>query len=370
MNRFCPIRVASLSLYSKLLGEEGVVMDTESINDRIVTVTGGAGFIGSHLCDKLLAFEPAKIVIIDDFSLGKMRNVAHLQKNPNVEIVELDASNYDRMVRVFKREHIDVAFNLAVVSLPQSLEAPKESVDKNIQITTTMCELLRKRLYRTLIHCSSSEAYGTAQYIPMDENHPKKPLTPYAASKLACDEVVMSYHRTFNGNVAIARPFNAYGPRQNEGPYAAVIPLTIRRILAGEPPIICGDGLQTRDYTYVKDTAEAIARIYKVLSTRGRTINIASGKEICIIDLINLMTKLAEYEGEIIYSDPRPADVRRHKADISLAKKLLGYSPKTDFETGLRETIEWYKDQLVNKTLIQIAKPAMDGLEGTRQMKA
>lgn len=318
-------------------------MNGENINNKIVVVTGGAGFIGSHLCDKLLAFEPEKIVIIDDFSLGKMRNIVHLQKNQKVKIFKLDASNYDRIAQVFKNEHVDVVFNLAVIPLPRSLEDPKESIDKNVLIATTMCELLRQKLYKTLIHCSSSEAYGTALYVPMDEGHPTTPLTPYAASKIACDHIVMSYYKTFKIDASIARPFNAYGPRQNEGSYAAVIPITICRILAGEPPIIYGDGLQTRDYTYVEDIAETIIKVYEAPSTRGKTINIASSKEIRIKDLIKLMVKLTNYEGEIIYLDPRPGDVRRHKGDISLAKKLLGYSPQTDYETGLRKTIDFYK---------------------------
>jgi len=289
-----------------------VAMDRESVNDKVVMVTGGAGFIGSHLCDKLLAFEPKKIIILDNFSLGKMRNIVHLQKNSKVKIIELDASDYDHMVSIFKKEHIDVAFNLAVIPLPKSLEDPKESIDKNILIASTMCELLRRRLYSTLIHCSSSEAYGTALYVPMDEEHPTTPLTPYAASKIACDNIVMSYYKTFNVDVAIARPFNTYGPRQNEGSYAAVIPITISRILTGGPPIIYGDGLQTRDYTYVEDIAEAIIKVYEIPSTRGKTINIASGREIRIKDLIYLIAKLTQYEGEIVYSDPRPGDVLRH----------------------------------------------------------
>jgi UDP-glucose 4-epimerase len=320
-------------------------MSIEKITDKIVVVTGGAGFIGSHLCDKLLAAEPQKLIVVDDLSLGKLRNIEHLLKSPKVKLQKLDASDYDCMAQLFEKEHVNVVFNLAVVPLPKSLQAPKETIDKNILIATTICELLRRKLFRTLIHCSSSEAYGTALYVPMDEDHPIKPLTPYAASKIACDHIVASYHTTFNVEVTIVRPFNAYGPRQNEGSYAAVIPLTIRRILAGESPIIYGDGLQTRDYTYVEDIAEAMVKAYEVVSTRGRTINIASGNEICIKDLVNRVAKLANFKGKIDYEDPRPGDVLRHKGDISLARKLLNYSPKTDYETGLRKTIEWYREQ-------------------------
>ena len=306
-------------------------------------MTGGAGFIGSHLCDKLLSSKIEKLIIIDNFSSGKTRNIEHLQQNARVKSYKLNASNYQQMFSVFKKERIDIVFNLAIVPLHKSLVAPRETVARNILITTTMCELLRQKLYKTLIHCSSSEAYGTALYAPMDEEHPLNPITPYAASKAACDHIVMSYHRTFNVDVAIVRPFNAYGPRQSEGLYAAIVPITIRRILAGKQPIIYGDGFQTRDYTFVEDIVEGIIRVYKVRLTRGKVINIASGKEIRIRELVYLIGKLMDYKGKITYTKPRRGDVRRHEGDISLAKKLLHYLPKIDYKTGLLKTIEYEK---------------------------
>ena len=315
------------------------------LRNKTIVVTGGAGFIGSHLCDKLMKYCPEKLIIVDDFSLGRERNIENLKGIENVSIQRLDASNYSLMSKLYEKENVDVTFNLAVVPLPASLTKPKECVDTNILITSTLCELLRRRKYGTLIHTSSSEAYGTSVYTrkPMDENHPTFPTTPYAASKLACDHIVISYHKTFSLDVAIVRPFNAYGPRQNEKSYAAVIPITICRILSGKPPIIHGDGLQTRDYTYVEDIAEAIPRFYEVSSTRGRVINVASGREISIKKLIYMIIDLMEYSGDVIYTDPRAGDVRRHLGDISLARKLFGYSPKTDYKTGLKKTIEWYK---------------------------
>jgi len=150
-------------------------------------------------------------------------------------------------------------------------------------------------------------------------------------------------------DISIARPFNAYGPRQNEESYAGVIPKTILRILNGECPVIYGDGLQTRDYTYVEDVAEIIPEFYINPKTRGKIINIASGKEITIKCLIKKICKLMNYDGKIIFANERPGDVRRHLGDISLAKKLLGYSPKINFNDGLFKTIQWYKkiyDQL------------------------
>ena len=327
-------------------------MEKKSITAKNVVVTGGAGFVGSHLCDQLLSLEPSKLVIIDNFSLGKERNIKALVGK--AKVYSSDASDITKMESIFESESVDIVFNLAVVPLPKSLQFPKETVDSNILITTTMCELLRRKYYETLIHCSSSEAYGTALYLPMDENHPQKPLTPYAASKISGDHVVISYYKTFSLDVAIARPFNAYGPRQNEHSYAGVIPITIERILTGKAPIIHGDGLQTRDYTYVEDTADAIRLIYDFPDTRGQIINIASENEISIKDIISLISKFTGYDGEIIHEDTRPGDVRRHKGDSSLARKLISYSPKTDFQTGLQKTIEWYKTEWLKTKQIAV----------------
>ncbi|MDA4130285.1 MAG: GDP-mannose 4,6-dehydratase [Thaumarchaeota archaeon] len=320
-------------------------MEKESVTGKNIVVTGGAGFIGSHLCDQLLSMNPSRLVIIDDFSLGKERNIQGLKENAKVKVYSADASDMSKMENIFENKSVDVVFNLAVVPLPKSLQFPKETVDTNLLITTTMCELLRRKYYKTLISCSSSEAYGSALYVPMDENHPERPLTPYAASKIAGDHIAISYFKTFELDVAIARPFNTYGPRQNEGSYAGVIPMTIERILTGQAPIIQGDGLQTRDYSYVEDMAEALRLIYEFPETRGRIVNIASGTEITIKEIIDLIVKLIGYQGEIMHAPSRPGDVRRHKGDISLAKALIHYSPKTDFHTGLKKTIDWYKKE-------------------------
>ncbi len=308
-------------------------------------VTGGAGFIGSYLSEKLIELKVNKLTIVDNFSLGKQDNISSILKNKKVQIWRADCSDIKIMSTIFDNESIDVVFNLAVVPLPASLIEPKKTVDENITITSTICELQRKDKFKTLIHTSSSEAYGTSVYSKksMGEEHPTYPITPYAASKLASDHVALSYMHTFNLDTSIVRPFNAYGPRQNQFSYAGVIPITINRILRGQSPIIYGDGLQTRDYTYIQDIATTIPKIYEVEETRGQIINLASGKEITIKKLIEEIIKITGYKGNIEYADPRPGDVRRHLGDISLAKKLLGYSPKIDFETGLRNTFEWYR---------------------------
>ena len=162
--------------------------------------------------------------------------------------------------------------------------------------------------------------------------------------------MMLSYYKTYKYDIAIARPFNTYGPRQNEGVYAAVIPIALRKIMAGEPPEIHSDGKQTRDFIYVADTVKGIIDVYKNERSRGQEINIAYGQEIQIGNLVKLIAKEMDYKGKIVRQPSRPADVRRHLADTRLAKKLLGFKPQYSFEEGIKKTIEWYVSKLKVKT--------------------
>lgn len=317
----------------------------KNLKNKSILVTGGAGFIGSHLVDRLITEDPEKIVVVDNLFLGKESNLTDAVKNFKnfkIKIFRVDASDFDKMNEILRTENVDVVFNLAVIPLPTSLIKPEWTVNVNIKITTILCELLREEAFETLIHCSSSEAYGSAEYVPMDEKHPLNTTTPYAASKAAGDLIVQSYYRTFGIDTSIIRPFNNYGPRQNERAYAGVIPTTIRRILDKQTPVIFGDGEQTRDYIYVTDTANAMVEMYKNKNTRGKIVNVGSGKEISIINLINMICRLMNYDKAPVHKAPRIGDVQKHCADISLAKDLLDFKPRIDFEDGIKKTIEWY----------------------------
>jgi UDP-glucose 4-epimerase len=320
-----------------------------SLRDKKVLVTGGAGFIGSWIVDKISLHKPEKVIIVDNFSLGKVENLnkAKSLMNDNLQIFNCDITNYRALKNILKKEdRIDVVFNLAAKPLFISFVNPTNVFLTSVKIALNLSELQRNGLFKTLIHFSSSEAYGSAQYVPMDENHPLRPATPYGAGKAAADHIIMSYHESFGNDVTIIRPFNNFGPRQNEKTYAGIVPMTIRKILKGEPPVIFGDGNQTRDFIYVEDTAEAAIRIYKTEETRGKIINIGSGKEISINQLVHIIAKIMQYKGKIIYDKPRPADIKRNLADTTLAKKLIGFKPKFSLEEGLRRTIAWY----VNKS--------------------
>jgi len=321
-----------------------------SLKNKSVLVTGGAGFIGSHLVDRIIKEEPDTIIVIDDFFMGDIRNLREAkEKFKGLKIYNQDASEYDKMKEIITNNSVDTVFDLATIPLPVSLEKPRWAYETNINRCLTLCELIRNGCFDMLIHYSSSEAYGSLKYEPMDEQHPWNPTTPYAASKAAEDHLIFSYYHTFGIEMVIIRPFNNYGPRQNMKKYAGVIPLTIKRILKGESPVIYGDGDQTRDYLYVTDTVDASVKIYNSKNVRGKVINIASGKEKSIKEIVNTIADYLDYKNPIIYKDPRIGDVRRHFADISLAKKLIGFKPNIRFENGIEYTIEWYKTLLSDK---------------------
>jgi len=307
-------------------------------------VVGGAGFVGSHIVDVLVEQGAEKVVVLDNLFLGKLENLTWARKNGNVVFYQEDARYLTAVENVIDREKPEAVFNLAVKCLPYGFVDPEGSFMTGTEIALNLASILRKGKFQRLLHVSSSEAYGSAEYIPMDENHSLKPTTPYGAGKVAADLLLQSYVTLFGCQVSIIRPFNMYGPRQNMQAYAAVIPITIQRILSNELPILEGDGSQTRDFTYVKDVAKASVKLLQCDRAVGKVVNVGSGKETKIIDVINMICDILKYPRENIrHAPPRPADVRRLCTSIRLAKKLINYSAETDFDDGLRLTIDWYK---------------------------
>lgn len=315
-----------------------------SIKNKNILVTGGAGFIGSHLCDALLKGGAGKVVCLDNFFLGKDENLVDAKKYANFIVYRDDARNFGTVQAILEKEKIEIVYNLATIALNYSFFNPFDAYMVNVEIANTLLELLKIGAYKTLMHVSSSEAYGTAQYSPMDENHPTNPTTPYAAGKAAADLMVHSFAKVLPLDIAIIRPFNNYGPRQNsEGSLAAIIPLTAKRIKDGLSPIIEGDGEQTRDFIYVEDTVRAFIMAYENVKSRGEIINLGSGYDISINKLMGTICDYMGHTGEWEKRPERTSDVRNLCACSKKAKELIGFEPKISFEEGIKRTLDFYK---------------------------
>jgi len=283
-------------------------------------------------------------VVVDNFFLGKRSNLAAAAASGgHLTIVNEDAADLPAMREILERHRIQDVFDLATKALEYSFANPAGAFRVNTDVTLTLAELLRKGHYERLLHTSSSEAFGTAITRPMPEDHPRNPTTPYAAGKAAADLLLQSYARTFDLDVRIVRPFNNYGPRQNRGSFAGVIPKTIDRLMRGRPPVLHGDGSQGRDFVYVEDVAEGLIAVMECGAARGLELNLASGVETPILELIETLCDLMEFRGEWIREERRTADVDHHIGDASRIAEVAGFRPPTRLRDGLAKTVEWYR---------------------------
>ncbi|MGW9021738.1 dTDP-glucose 4,6-dehydratase [Leucobacter chromiiresistens] len=316
-----------------------------TIRDRSVLVTGGAGFIGSHLVDRLVREGARRIVVVDNFFLGNEHNLDDAKRTgADLEVVRLDASNLSAMQDVVEQNQVETVFDLATIPLPTSLSYPHFTMQTNIGITSAFCEIARRGSIERLVHMSSSEAYGSGRYVPMDEDHPHDALTPYAAAKSAEDHILRSFVSTFGIDATIVRPFNNYGPRQNPGSYAGIIPIIVQKVRAGEPILVHGDGEQSRDFTFVRDTVDFAVTIHNTPECRGEEINVATGVGTSINTLIARMLEImGKPDHPVEHIAERPGDVRRHMADVSKLQQLVGRQPEVLNSDALAETIEFYE---------------------------
>jgi UDP-N-acetylglucosamine 4-epimerase len=309
-------------------------------------VTGGAGFIGSNLCEALLGLG-CRVRCLDDLSTGKQTNVDLFLDNPAYEFVRGDIKDFEVCLKAC--EGVDFVLNQAAWgSVPRSLEMPLFYCANNIMGTLNMMEAARRSGVRKFVYASSSSVYGDEPNLPKTEGREGNLLSPYALTKRCDEEWAKQYTRHYGLDTYGLRYFNVFGRRQDpEGAYAAVIPKFIRQLLRGETPTIHGDGRQSRDFTYVDNVVEAnLKACLAGPEAAGQAYNIAFGGREYLIDIYHALVGALGVDVEPNFGPERPGDIKHSNADISKARRLLGYDPDWSFERGIAAAIDWYKINL------------------------
>ena len=322
-----------------------------------VLVTGADGFIGSRLVELLVAKEYQVKALCQYNSFNNWGWIEEVNCKNSVEILMGDIRDPHYCKSITK--DVDLIYHLAaLIAIPYSYTAPDSYVDTNIKGTLNICQAAKENGNIRVIHTSTSEVYGTAQYVPIDENHPMQAQSPYSATKIAADALAMSFYNTFDLPISIARPFNTYGPRQSA---RAVIPTIITQIANGAKEIKLGDLTPTRDFNYVDDTCRGFIALAECDKSIGQTVNIGSNFEISIGDTLNIIKKLMDSDVQFTTDNerirPSKSEVFRLWCDNSKIEKLTGFKPQIDIEQGLQKTIDWitqpenlkkYKSEIYN----------------------
>lgn len=306
-----------------------------------VLITGADGFIGSHLTE-ILVSEGYEVTALSQYnSFNSWGWLEDVSCKGDIKVVTGDVRDPHFCKHITK--DIDIIYHLAaLIAIPYSYTAPDSYVDTNIKGTLNICQAAKENGVKRVIHTSTSEVYGTAQYVPIDETHPLQPQSPYSATKIAADAIAMSFYNAFELPISIARPFNTYGPRQSA---RAVIPSIITQIANGKRVIKMGDVSPTRDFNYVEDTCRGFLSIADSESCIGKTVNIGSNFEISIGDTLELIKELMGEEVEFVVDQqrlrPEKSEVFRLWCDNSMIHGLTGFKPQVDIREGLRKTIDW-----------------------------
>ena len=308
---------------------------------QTILVTGAHGFIGSHLTEMLVE-KGYKVKALSQYNSfnnwGWLEDVKCLE---HIEILTGDIRDPHYCKHITK--DVDIIFHLAaLIAIPYSYLAPDSYVDTNIKGTLNICQAAKENGNIRVIHTSTSEVYGTAQYVPIDEKHPLNPQSPYSATKIAADAMAMSFFNAFELPVTIARPFNTYGPRQSA---RAVIPTIITQIAHGMKEIKLGDVTPTRDFNYVEDTCRGFIALAESDQTIGQTVNIGSNFEISVGSTLSIIKELMSSDVQFITDEkrirPKKSEVLRLWCDNTLIEKLTGFKPQVDIREGLQRTIDW-----------------------------
>ncbi len=303
---------------------------TSEYKDKNILVTGGAGFIGSHIVDRLSPEN--KVTVLDNLSSGSLPN---LEKS-NDRITFIEGDTRDKALLKDIVAEVDFVFHLAAnVGNVRSIEDPYFDMDVNIKGTINLLEACLNSNIKRFVYSSSGAIFGEAKYLPIDEDHPLNPESPYGVSKLSAEKYCFAFHKVHGVPTTAVRYFNVYGPRQESSEYANVIPIFLDRIKDGKPLTIFGDGKQTRDFVFVEDvvTANILAATHP--AAIGQIFNIATGKVNSIEELVTILNEISGKENQVIHADARAGEVKHSRANIEKAQKMLGYNPQTDFRQGL-----------------------------------
>ena len=305
-----------------------------------ILVTGGAGFIGSHLIEKII-HKDLETICLDNFSYGSRKNLEATIDNHYLEVIEGDVRDSNLLLKLCKE--IDVAVHLAaVISVEKSFERPWETNEINVAGTINLLNACVRNRVKKIIYISSAAVYGLPSYLPVDENHPINPISPYGVSKLSAEQYVRTFGEAYSLETIILRIFNAYGPRQRISQYSGVIRIFIEQALKGEPLTIYGDGTQTRDFIYVEDAVDAVMRSIECEKITNEVVNVASGKQIKIKDLAKTVMELVGKELEIKYLPEKRGDIKHSYACVEKALGLIDFKAKTSLKEGLKRTINFY----------------------------
>jgi UDP-glucose 4-epimerase len=308
--------------------------------DELCLVTGGAGFIGSHLVEGLTA-AGRRVRVLDDFSTGLRDNLAGVRPAP--EVLDGDVADPAAVARAMAG--VGVVFHLAALaSVQRSVEAPADTHRACATGTLTVLDAARRAGVRRVVYAASSSAYGVPQREVQTEADPVRPLSPYAAAKLAGELYAESFAATYGLETVRLRFFNIFGPRQRaDSPYSGVIALFTAALTAGKTPTVFGDGLQSRDFTFVTDVVQALTRAAAAPGVSGQVYNVGTGRSVNLLELVDALNRLLGTRAIPQHAPPRAGDVRHSRADITRARKDLGYEPAVPFEQGLAETLRWYR---------------------------
>ena len=320
--------------------------DLKFPENSVFLITGGAGFIGSNISEALLNMG-YKVKCLDNFSTGKRENIESFLNNPNYELIEGDIRDFDTCLKA--TEGVDyVSHQAAWGSVPRSIAMPLVYEQINIMGTLNMMEASKQNGVKKFVYASSSSVYGDEPNLPKVEERVGKVLSPYALTKKTDEEYGRLYTKLYGLETIGLRYFNVFGRRQDPlGYYAAVIPKFVKQLLKGEQPIINGDGTHSRDFTYIENVIEAnLKACLSGSESAGEAFNIAYGGRVYMTDLYNRISELLGSNVKPIYGPDRPGDIKHSNADISKAKRLLGYDPDYSFYDGIKLCVEWYKENL------------------------